>query len=464
MTCLDGLNDMQRKAVLHDQGPALIIAGPGSGKTRVITNRVAWLVRQGVNPERIMVVTFTRRAAAELRERVKTIIGDVAGAIRCGTFHSTCLALIRENDVTAKFSVIDDSGAIDILSDIAVKYGIKVPTKALLTDISFIKAWMMSPEETIGQSEDEFEEQLSRIYAEYENYLQRYSLVDFDNILWTFLQMTENAQFEAKIKKLFDYILVDEFQDTNKMQSAYLGSFLGEHQNLFVVGDYDQAIYSFRGTSLDEIKDFRNKFSGVKMIPLELNYRSTRVIVEASEKMITHNQGRIPKLIRPAKHKIGEPIEFLSCRDIDEEAGQIAKIVKNTDSGVTTAILVRTSWQAEKICEVLRQANINFDIVKDSCRNMEDEFLERAQIQIMTVHAAKGLEFDNVIVPGLVEGVFPHYLSVGTNAIAEERRLFYVALTRAKKKLYLLCYWANGKKVVKISRFVEEIPEKYFRE
>lgn len=457
------LNNQQQEAVNHREGPLLILSGPGSGKTATMAHRIAHLINSGVNPSRIMAVSFTRKAANELKTRIIKMIGRDATGLRCSTLHSLCYSILKELYPIKNFEVIDDRKSMNILTNFATEKEITVPAKDILIDISKLKAWMISPEEAIKRSRSKFEKSLGQIYQNYESYLRINGLVDFDNIVLELIKLCDIPECKEKVGKMFDYILVDEHQDINYVQGRVIDLFLQKHRNISVVGDDAQAIYSFHGANLKEILDFENKYPGTYKIIMDLNYRSTSTIVNASSKVVEKNTIGFKKNLRSVSGERGEPIYIARRYSPEDEAEYIAKLIRCMDG--ETGILVRVNWLMAPIKEALNQKNINYKVLRDTSRTLDDgNEDEPARVFISTIHAAKGLEFDNVIIAGVEEGIIPHYLSLdGYGNIEEERRLFYVALTRAKQQV-VITYCCNRKKWSAPSRFIDEIPKKYKEE
>lgn len=457
------LNKKQQEAARHEKGPLLILSGPGSGKTTTITHKISNLIKSGLNPSRIVAVSFTRKAANELKNRVSGIVGHSATKLRCGTLHSICLSVLRELCPGSNFRVIDDYESINILTDIALDHGIAIPGKDILIDISKLKAWMITPEEAIERSQSEFEKTLGKIYYDYEYYLTSKKLLDFDNIIIELIKICEVPKYQDKASKMFDYLLVDEYQDINYAQGRAIDLFLKKHKNIAVVGDDAQAIYSFRGANLKEILNFEKRYFGTHKIVMDLNYRSTSNIVEASTRLINNNVIGFKKHLKAVSEEEGEPIYIARRYSTEDEADYITKLTMCMEG--TIGILVRVYWLIPSIEEALKRKHIKYKILRDISRNLDEENdNEETKVFISTIHAAKGLEFDNVIIAGAEDGIIPHYLSLdGYGDIEEERRLFYVALTRAKKQI-VITYCCNRKRWGIPSRFIEEIPDKYKEE
>lgn len=428
-----------------------------------MTYRIAELIDSGINPASIMAVSFTKKAANELKNRVIEVIGRDAIGLRCSTLHSVCLSILRELNPIKSFKVIDDRESTNILTNIATRYEVAIPGSDILIDISKLKAWMVSPEEAISRSRSNFERTLGQIYYEYEYYLKKNGLIDFDNIIIELIKACKHPECQERVGKMFSHVLVDEYQDINYMQGRAINLFLREHDNIAVVGDDAQAIYSFRGANLREILDFENRYHGTKKIIMDLNYRSTSTIVNASSAVIDRNLIGFKKDLKSASGRKGEPIYIAKRYSPEDEARFIASIINYLEG--ETAILVRVGWLIQPIEEALKEKGISYEVLKDKSRLLESDSDKHSEkVTISTIHASKGLEFDNVIIAGVEEGIIPHYLSLdGYGNIEEERRLFYVALTRAKKQV-VITYCCNRKRWSSPSRFIAEIPKKYKEE
>jgi DNA helicase-2/ATP-dependent DNA helicase PcrA len=448
-----GLNNKQIEAVIKKDGAAMVMAGFGTGKTSVITNRVANLIDQDVKPEKIMVSTFTRKAASELKDRVGNLIGDDSQKLICGTFHSTCLKIIRElegKDVT----VIDDIKARTVLSNLLVHEKADIKTKDLLLDISWAKAWMIKPDKAKILAKTEFEVKMARIYAKYEKFLKENNLVDFDNLIYKVIELYREDKYRNYFKELFDYVLVDEYQDTNRLQNEFLKIMAGNKKNIFVVGDMHQSLYSFMGSNPEGFMTFPLLYPQTSLVVLDINYRSTERIISSSFNVIAHNHRALKSKLKSAMGIPGDEIKLSFLGSDQDESYRISQIVKKLKG--TTGILVRANWQIPSLLKGLSDQGIQ---VKELAESREvDEVIDlNYKIFVMTIHASKGLEFDNVIVVGMEEGLIP-YLN-GAD-IEEERRIFYVAITRAKQKVFLLSCECRKNRLTKPSRFLKEIPEK----
>ena len=444
------LNSTQEAAVNIKEGPVLVSAPPGSGKSRIIVHRVARLIESDSDPEKIMVATFTRKAATELKERVSKMVGSDLKKMSCGTFHSICLNLLK-NFSDRDWQVITEAKARDAVSIGLAQECLDVKTRDILLDISYLKAWMISPYEAMLRAKTPVEKKLAKVYLNYENILQENNYLDFDNIIIETLRLFNNYKNRKQVQGMFEHVMVDEYQDVNKLQGVLLSTISEKSKSVFAVGDASQAIYGFMGANLNEFRTFPNRYSGCKPIFLDLNYRSNKNIVDVSNSLVV---GRTSSLMKSFNEDAGERIKVCIADSVEDETYKLGKIIPQL-SGIT-AILVRAAWQLPPILSVLDKAKIRYRVLSDSSRSVEEDAENYGvNVYVLTMHAAKGLEFDNVIVVGLEEDVLPYK---DAPDIEEERRLFYVAMTRAKHNLFIFaCVNRNGR-ISRLSRFLYELP------
>lgn len=596
---LMGLNDPQKEAVITTSGPLLVLAGAGSGKTRVITHRIVHLILEGIAPQNILAVTFTNKAATEMRERVKALIAEHAGSQRAGldalpmvtTFHAFGVRTLREHHATLNlprhFTIYDRSD-----SNKAIKKAIETAgyntkqfePRKILSMISRAKGDALSRTQYLENASSYPEKVCAQVWEHYEKTLRDEHALDFDDLLLKTLRLLEQyPTVRETLQQRYRYIHVDEYQDTNKVQFAIAKLLAEGHNNICVVGDVDQNIYSWRGADIKNVLQFEQNFPGAKSIFLEENYRSTGTIIAASNTIIEKNSNRIPKTVFTSNQD-GEKITLHAARTGNDEAEYVVmtikELIENGVSPSSIAILYRTNFQSR----VLEEAFLNFSVpyqllgtkfferkevkdvlsylrlalnpgnsadttriinsptrgigkvtmlkviegkrdelkgaalqkveqfdammqdISDHARTEHisetlkfiisrsgietdlkkhgtEEDLERLEnlqelvslatryddlgpeegvealienatlqsdqdelhskeeqdaVRLMTVHAAKGLEFPYVFITGLEEGLFPHErLDDSGIDHEEERRLFYVALTRAEKKVFL---------------------------
>jgi DNA helicase-2/ATP-dependent DNA helicase PcrA len=330
---LKGLNSEQRRAVLHDKGPLLILAGAGSGKTRVITHRIAYLVQErGVSPYRILAITFTNKAAKEMKNRIEELIGQDVNSIWVGTFHSMLVKILRKHigilGFDSSFTIIDSDDQQKVVKQCLTDLNIDekmYPPKSVHSAISSAKNSLIDPAEyTKDARGDKRKEKIAAIYELYQSKLKMNSALDFDDILFFAVEiLKQDAQILDFYRRKFEYILVDEYQDTNHAQYTLIQLLAGKHQNLCVVGDDDQSIYAFRGANIQNILDFEKDFKNCTVIKLEQNYRSTRNVLDAANCVISNNKGRKDKKLW-TQSEMGEPITFLRAETYNDEAQYVA--------------------------------------------------------------------------------------------------------------------------------------------
>ena len=373
---LDGLNREQQQAVQHTEGPLLILAGAGSGKTKVLTVRIAYLLAQGVNPYEILAITFTNKAAKEMKSRVEGLVGDVANRIWLSTFHSFCAKFLRfELDnflgYNSNFTIYDTSD-----SQVVIKAALKAlnlddkyyPVGAMISAISDAKNKLMFASDFRKQARDFYQQKVADVYEYYEKELRKNNALDFDDLLLVAVKLLKsNATVLDKYSKRFRYVMIDEYQDTNHAQYllAYL---LSSHwKNIAVVGDADQSIYAWRGADIQNILDFEKDYPNCKSIKLEQNYRSTKIILDAANAVIDNNEGRPEKNLWTDKTE-GAKIQHFTAQSEHEEAAFIGDtIVKKHDiHGVPygdMAILYRTNAQSRVLEEALIKRALPYTMV-----------------------------------------------------------------------------------------------------
>ena len=618
---LSGLNKEQIKAVKHINGPMLVLAGAGSGKTKVLTSRIAYLISEGVSPENILAITFTNKAAKEMKDRVYKLIGYDAKSIQISTFHSLGLRIIKENysrlGYQNNFIILDSDDTLTVIKKIMKDLNLNPKfynAREIRNKISSAKNELMDPEK---YSKVEFDANIIEVYRKYNKKLLIGNSVDFDDLLTLPIKLFKaNPEILKYYQDKYQYVLIDEYQDTNEAQYIFSKMLCNNHKNIFVVGDNDQAIYAFRGANYKNILNFEKDYPDAKVILLEENYRSTQNILDAANSVIKHNKMRKDKNLW-CNNDVGSKVKYIKTDTDKEECAYVSEKIKelhnNNVNYEDIAILYRTNAQSRLIEEEMLKNGIPYRVVgsfyfynrkeiKDllcylrlinnpaddvsllrvintpkrgigdktiealtniatekgiplfeaissgreltfknmildmqkECENLtltgmvdlvleksgikkeytEDKSLESEirlenleefksitksyeeeygvislpdflnevtivsdisehqesnnRVSLMTIHAVKGLEFDNVFITGMEEGIFPHYNSINEGTIAaieEERRLCYVAITRAKKNLWLL----NARKRMLFgntqinmpSRFMDEIDSKY---
>ncbi|MFC1595181.1 ATP-dependent helicase [Patescibacteria group bacterium] len=612
MDVLKGLNEQQCKAVMNTKGPLLVLAGAGSGKTKVIAHRIAQIIKEGTNPSKILAVTFTNKAAEEMRERIARLIGEKDVSPFIGTFHSLGVHILRRHgniiDIPKSFTILDKDDSLKILKELTRELELDpeiYSPERIRESISRLKNELIDVALFAKEAMDSsYETTLGKIYAAYEARLLKTKSLDFDDLLLKPLMILESKPDALKFwQDRWHYIHIDEYQDTNQAQYKLSYLLAALHQNIAVVGDIDQAIYSWRGADWRNILNFEKDFKNARVVSLEKNYRSTKRILEAAGSVIANNSER-KELKLYTNNPEGELINIDLLEDEKIEAKnivyQIKRLLKKGCTAKDIAILFRTNAQSRAIEEALLKAALPYKLVagvkfyerkeiKDvlayikyainpsdlfslkriintpprgigktlqikyigqkelsdketlKIKNFEaiiekikkiiktkkardvilmiikeagfenylshskeglerlknikellsvakkfkeldpeestEKFLEEVslmsdqdmiedkseKIHLITAHAAKGLEFKIIIITGMEEGLFPHSLAQEEGLLEEERRLFYVAITRAKEKVIItltkkrtLCGELSFNTP---SRFLKEIPE-----
>jgi len=630
---LAGLNERQSEAVLATEGPLLVLAGAGTGKTRVITYRVAHLIEQGVPPSSILAVTFTNKAAGVMKERISELLrasGRAAFDIWVSTFHSFCARLLRRESqhlgLPRDFAIYDDDDQTAAVKRALVQLGLSTedyPPRSVRSQISHAKNHGITPDEMESQAaqmRDPGRQDAAKAFRAYNEILRKAAALDFDDLLLRAVElMRDHADVRARWSAQFQYLMVDEFQDTNRAQEELVRLLAGARKNVCVVGDEDQSIYGWRGARAGNLKRFTEDFPGAKIIRLEENYRSTQTILDAAAAVVKNNSDRLGKNLQATLGR-GDRLRFFEAPDSVAEAEficeELASVVRN-DSDARVAVLYRTGAQSRSFEEVLRRLGIRYRVVggfsfyeraevrnalayvrlifhpeddvallrvlnvpprgigattvagleararetgkslwetiragefsagkkiagalnyfreliemlQEECHEMQpaaliervldltgflnwveqqdniehtsrsenlrelsnamaeateqgqtledvldhaalvsdaDQYQEDVAVSLMTLHSAKGLEFDAVFLAGLEEGVLPHGRSLDTpGEVEEERRLFYVGMTRAKQRLvlsraiYRRTYGEDRLRASLPSRFLSEIP------
>lgn len=372
----DGLNTEQQEAVYATEGPLLILAGAGSGKTRVLTYRIAYLLTQGVSPYEILAITFTNKAAKEMKERVETLVGDMAHRIWISTFHSFCAKFLRFElesfmGYSKNFSIYDSSD-----SQAVIKQAIKAlnlddkyyPVGAMQSQISDAKNKLQLARDFRMSAKDFYTQQVSKVYDYYEAELRKNNALDFDDLLLVAVKLLqENQDVLEKYSHRFRYIMIDEYQDTNHAQYTLASLLASKWNNLCVVGDVDQSIYAWRGADIQNILDFEKDYPNAKLIKLEQNYRSTKTILEAANAVIDYNEGRPEKVLWTDKGE-GAKIRHFEAQSEQEEGTFIGDTIKkqreiHNRSYGDMAILYRTNAQSRVLEESMIKRGIPYTMV-----------------------------------------------------------------------------------------------------
>lgn len=376
MNYIKGLNERQKEAVLHKEGPLLIMAGAGSGKTRVVTHKIAYLIDEiGVNPGEILAITFTNKAANEMKVRVKNLIDVDVDLMWMGTFHSICVRILRRDigliGYDRSFSIYDRDDQITLIKECMKELNLSkdmYKDSYLLSRISEFKNTLISPDEFINLNYSDFRERnIGECYALYEKKLKFYNALDFDDLLIKAVQLLKESSRVLKYyQNRFKYIFVDEYQDTNKIQYQLVKLLSQVNNNICVVGDSDQAIYSWRHADITNILDFEKDFPGAKVILLEQNYRSTNTILNVANEVIKNNHGRKPKNLWTDKGE-GNPVTHLDFDYSEQESHYIAKKIHQLlYKGYRLkdiAILYRTNVQSRPFEEVFMAEELPYKVV-----------------------------------------------------------------------------------------------------
>lgn len=380
MSIYDSLNPEQREAVCHYEGPLLILAGAGSGKTRVLTHRVAWLIEEkGVNPWNIMAITFTNKAAGEMRDRIDRMLGgNGGGSVWVATFHSTCVRILRRYidrlGYGTNFTIYDSDDQKSVVKEVCKR--LNVDTKLykerfFMSIISSAKDELIGPQEyalSAQSSHDPRTKTAALVYSEYQRQLHANNALDFDDLICKTVELFQSCPDVLDYyQERFRFIMVDEYQDTNTAQFKLVSTLASKYGNLCVVGDDDQSIYKFRGANIDNILNFEHFFPETKTIRLEQNYRSTQNILDAANEVICHNESRKPKRLWTANGE-GNRVRFRQFQNSFEEAEYIAGLINGSvNRGVwkygDCAILYRTNAQSRMFEEKFLLANIPYKIV-----------------------------------------------------------------------------------------------------
>src|SRR6476661_3015778 len=452
MDFLDKLNPEQREAVLHTEGPLLILAGAGSGKTRVITFRIAYLIGDGhAKADEVLAVTFTNKAAGEMRERVEGLLGDDANGVWLSTFHSLCARLLRREaphiGLSRDFVIYDSSDQVAVVKQASKQLGIDdklVPPRAALSRISQAKNRMEGPDSLRG-AWNLRDEQIAKIYEKYLSALKESNALDFDDLLLKTVDLFETAtHVRERYAHKFKYVMVDEYQDTNRPQYILLRRLAEIHRNLAVVGDPDQSIYKWRGADLKNILDFEHDFPEAAVVRLEQNYRSTQMILDAASAVISQNRNRKDKRLWTDRQG-GSRITYFRGNDELEEADFITRSIKqyrSEDVDATMAVLYRTNAQSRAVEDSLMRESIPYKIIggvrfyerkeiKDALAylkliiNPHDDVSLRRVINVPARGIGKGvMDSLQVIDPTTIAADAPPLMAAGLAEVSSARSLW----------------------------------------
>jgi len=460
------LNKEQYAAARHTDGPMLVLAGPGSGKTHLLVERIRMMIEDsGIPPENILVITFSKKAARQMQARFIRSNPKHSYPVTFGTFHAVFYHILLDHDpdtgtlITEEQQMMFVRDAIKKLSYYPIGISADMLTETMTGLISVYKnigdeiytrseyAKLLDASERCGFAD---------LVEEYNRLCHKEGLIDFDDmILLCGKLLYEHEYVLRKWQRKYKYILIDEFQDINETQYNVLRLLAGDTQNVFAVGDDDQSIYAFRGSRPELMKKFLKQYHGCKKITLTLNYRCCKNVIGASDTLIRHN---IERLSRPMqRHLPSRPdgeILVVNAQNTLVQAAFVCDMIEDmiTKSGYDLcdfAVLYRSDFCAKQL---VKEAQLRGLLPKNNTTTHKDS------INVMTAHASKGLEFRVVFIIGLQEGLFPHYKSMSDELIEEERRLMYVAMTRAIERLYLCSLSVDHGK--RESRFVDEATKK----
>ena len=385
---LAGLNEPQRQAVVHGEGPLLVLAGAGSGKTRVLTHRIAYLLATGAaRPGEILAITFTNKAASEMRERVGALVGRSVRAMWVTTFHSACARMLRADaeklGYARTFTIYDESDSLRMLKRCMTELGVdpkRYPPRSLRAQISGAKNKLVDADTYAPAEGNPFEEVVADLYPLYEKRMLKANAMDFDDLLVrtvNVLELSEEAR--ERWRRTFRHVLVDEYQDTNHAQYRLLQLLTSEHGNLMVVGDEDQSIYGFRHADIRNILDFERDFPEAELVKLEQNYRSTQTILSAANAVVERNRERRPKQLW-TEIAGGEPVRLSELSDEHEEArwvaGEIERLAE--EDGVKredVAVFYRTNAMSRVLEDTLNRFDVAYQVIGGT------KFYERAEIK-----------------------------------------------------------------------------------
>jgi DNA helicase-2/ATP-dependent DNA helicase PcrA len=380
------LNEAQRRAVIFDDGPQLVFAGAGTGKTRVLTAKITWLIDRGVAPSRLFAATFTNKAASEMRERVERFIERPIAGMWIGTFHSLCARILRVEchriGFESSFSIYDSSDQASLVRKVFQRLEIddrSVSPRQMLSRISYYKNRCITPAEAQKGATGFYEQEMVRIYTTYQQMLKEQQAMDFDDLLMqTVVLLKNNREAASKYGGRFDYVLVDEYQDTNAAQMELVLLLSRQHNNVFAVGDDDQSIYGWRGAQIENILSFEEHFSGTKVFKLEQNYRSTGAILDFANAAIVGNTNRTEKELWTDQGR-GDPVVVRRFRDDRQEAQAVADAIEEECNGKLRggeiAVLFRTNAQSRVFEEAFRKRQMSYLLVGGT------SFYERAEIK-----------------------------------------------------------------------------------
>ncbi|MGG2017015.1 DNA helicase PcrA [Bacillus sp. S10(2024)] len=484
---LTGLNPQQQKAVQATSGPLLLMAGAGSGKTRVLTHRIAYLLgEKGVAPWNILAITFTNKAAREMRERIDKLVGPEAEDIWISTFHSMCVRILRRDidriGINRNFTILDASDQLTVVKKIMKERNVdpkKFEPRSILAGISNAKNELLSPEKYAKKISiaDPYEKLTSDVYTEYQKRLLKNNALDFDDLIMTTIQLFERIPEVLEFyQRKFQYIHVDEYQDTNRAQYILVNQLAARFKNLCVVGDSDQSIYRWRGADISNILSFEKDYDNAQVILLEQNYRSTKSILHAANAVIENNTNRKPKKLW-TDNQVGSKISYYRAATEKDEAYFVAKKIRDeiqmgNRKYTDFAVLYRTNAQSRMVEEIFLKSNIPYKIVggikfydrkeiKDMLAYLRlianpDDEISFARIINVPKRGVGATSIDKIINYGVQNGL-------SLTAVLDEIEHVGVSAKIAKtvadfaKQLH---NWVNMQEYLSVTELVEEVLEK----
>ena len=373
---LQDLNPAQRDAVIHRHGPMLVVAGAGSGKTRVLTHRIAHLIENdNINPFQILAITFTNKAAQEMKDRVAALVGPVAEKMWVSTFHSACVRILRRDaeqlGYPSTFSIYDQADAVRLTGYVARDLGLdtkKFVPRSVHSHISNLKNELVSTQQALEKAEGVFDRKIAEIYEEYQRRLRNSGAMDFDDLLNVTVELfSAHPHTLNHYQERFQHVLVDEYQDTNPAQNEIVLKLGDKHQNVFVVGDSDQSVYAFRGADIRNILEFEKAFPDTSVVILDQNYRSTQTILDAANSVISNNFGRKPKDLWTDKSTGDKIVLYRADDEVEEAAWVVGELQRQHEQGTLrwseVAIFYRANAQSRIIEERLASASIPYRVV-----------------------------------------------------------------------------------------------------
>ncbi len=371
----DGLNPAQLDAVTHDGGPLLVVAGAGSGKTRVLTRRIAWLIDQGISPFEILAITFTNKAADEMKHRVAELVGPVAQKMWVSTFHSACVRILRREakviDFPSNFTIYDQSDSVRLVGYVIRDLGLdpkRFQPRSIQNVISSAKNEGLNAAQYSERANVIIERKAAEVYTEYQRRLQQAAAMDFDDLLLNAVRLfRQSPESLASYQNRFRHLLVDEYQDTNGVQNELVVRLADAHRNVTVVGDSDQSVYRFRGADIRNIIQFEDAFPDTTVVLLEQNYRSTQTILDAANAVIANNFGRKPKSLWTEEGHGDKIIRFHAEDEVDESQYVASELAQLHDVGdfrwSDMAVFYRTNAQSRVLEEHFMRVGIPYKVV-----------------------------------------------------------------------------------------------------